>query len=119
MKINLKKALEKMRAYAQFGTKIKSVTRVIHGLHSVFWGVFGVVSRIQISVDILMAEGKKEEGKPRRGVYVIGASLLVLFILMFPDRIPSILSSLNIDPTPVLERTQELFRTVRKLLPTL
>jgi len=92
-------------------------TRLTHGLSELRWKILEVVSGIQISVDVAIAES--DLVKPRKTVYLISALLLVFFAVIFPDKIPSILSSLNVNTAAVSERTQGFVKEIRKLLPAL
>jgi len=87
----------------------------MRGLSELFWKILEVVSEVQISLGTLLAEN--DLGKSKKTVYLIGALLLILLAVMFPDRIPSILSSSQIDAVTVSERTHGLVRAVKKLLP--
>jgi len=90
--------------------------RPIRGLSELFWKILEVVCGIQISVDVVIAES--DIVKSKKVVYLLGLLLLILFAVTFPDRIPSILSSSQIDTRMVLERTHGLVKAIKKLLPT-
>jgi len=99
------------------GGSLKSIltTRLIHGLSELRWKILEVVAGIQISVDVVIAESGLVKSK--KEVYLISAFLLAFLAVTFPDRIPSILSSLKIDTTAASERTQGFVKEIRKLLP--
>jgi len=90
---------------------------MIRGLSEFFWKILEVASEVQISLGVLAAQN--DLVKSRRAVYLIGALLLILFVVMFPDRIPSILSSSHIETMTISEKTHDLVKAVKKLLPAL
>lgn len=90
-------------------------TKLIHDLSELRWKILEVVAGIQISVDVVIAESGLVKSK--KEVYLISALLLAFLAVTFPDRIPSILSSLKIDTTAASERTQGFVKEIRKLLP--
>jgi len=92
-------------------------SRLTRGLSELRWKILEFASGIQISVDVAIAES--DFVKPRKTVYLISALLLVFFAVTFPDKIPSILSSLNVNTAAVSERTQGFVKEIRKLLPAL
>lgn len=95
--------------------KSVSITRLTHGLLELRWKILEVVAGIQISVNVVIAEN--DLVKPRKTIYLISALLLIFFAVTFPDRIPSILSSLNVNTAAVSERTHGFVKEIRKLLP--
>lgn len=111
----IRETLKKIDLDAQLCVKSVRTTRVIRGLSELFWKILEVVSEVQISLGVLVA--KNDGVKSRKTVYLIGLLLLLLFAVMFPDRIPSILSSSHIDTMTVSERTHGLVKAVKKLLP--
>jgi len=112
----LKRVFKKIETDTKLYMKRVRTTRPIHGLSELFWKILEVASGIQISVDVVIAES--DLVKSKKVVYLIGLLLLTLFAVTFPDRIPSILSSSQIDTTTVLERTHGLVKAIKKLLPT-
>jgi hypothetical protein len=91
------------------------VNQLISNLSQFFWSVLDVVSRIQISFDAELSQD--DLIKPRKAAYFVSVLLMVLFVLMAPDKIPSILSSAQFDTAKVLETTQEFVKAIRKILP--
>lgn len=112
-----RRVLKKIERDAQLCAKSVRATRLIRGLSELFWKILEVVSEVQISLGVLAAEN--DLVKSRKAVCLIGALLLILFAVMFPDRIPSILSSSHIETMTVSERTNGLVKAVKKLLPAL
>ena len=96
-------------------TKNTQVNQLVNSFSQFFWSVLDVVSSIQISIDAELTEDNLV--KSRKAAYLISGLLMALFVLTAPDKIPSILSSTQIDTTKVLERTHEFINTIRKLLP--
>jgi len=113
----LKISFEGIESFAIRCLESVRTTRLIRDLSALFWKILRIVSGIQISVDFLVEESRSV--RSRNAVYLIALFLLTLIAIMFPDKIPSILSSLGFDNTAVLERTQGLVRAIRRLLPAL
>ena len=112
----MKRIFEKIETDIKLCMKKIRTTRPIRGLSELFWKILEVVSGIQISVDVVISES--DMVKSKKVVYLLGLLLLTLFAVTFPDRIPSILSSSQIDTQTVLERTHGLVKAIKKLLPT-
>jgi len=111
----LKRMFKKIETNAKLFMKWVGTTQLIRGLSELLWKILKVVSGIQISVDVVIA--KSDLVKSKKTVYLMSAFLLILFVLTFPDKIPSILSSSQIDATGMLERTHAFVKAIKKLLP--
>ena len=96
-------------------TKNAPINKLGNSFSQFFWSVLDVVSSIQISIYAELTED--DLVKSRKAAYLISGLLMALFALTAPDKVPSILSSMQIDTTKALERTHEFINTIRKLLP--
>jgi len=111
----LKRASKKIGTVVTPFVKSAQTTRLVRDASELFWRILNVVSGIQISVDALVAEN--DLVKSRKVVYLTGVILLTVLAVTFPDKIPSFLSSLRVDITPILERTHDAIKAIKKLLP--